>query len=496
MTLQAVAIQPALDQPTPGFEAGSLLAGRYRLGEALGEGGMCLVFAAVDERLERDVAVKMLRPERSSPELVRRFVTEARTLAALDSPHLVEVLDLGAVQMPDGTRMPFMVLERLSGSDLRRFADERAPLPVAFIVTAVLQACEGVAAAHAAGIVHRDLKPENLFVRDDPSEGEFIKVLDFGIARLPRDAESNASLTFEGEQMGSPGYTAPEQLCNARDVDARTDIWSLGVVLYELLGGAPPFDGETQREICASILMGRIVPLSRRNPELPSDLVTAVHRCLDSDRRRRFANIADLARAIHGYAGPDGIEYVQRIERRLGLPVTPDPRTGSRRDSVSRITPIPRPPVLAAPQVSEPERAFGDESLDIPITVEESVEEDPIVTVDEVNVDEPAYLDEAAPVDEPARMPIGPVTFAEPVATADEAYVLVDEKPAPLPRRPVRRFLAHALFVLLLVPALVLASIAVASRIPATAAWSERTTTQLQDRATDLFQRVRAALFE
>src|SRR5687768_8394167 len=370
MTLQAVPIQPALDTPAPGLEPGSWLAGRYRLGEALGEGGMCMVFGAVDERLEREVALKVLRPERSSPELVRRFVIEARTLAALDSPHLVEVLDLGAVQMPDGSRLPFMVLERLSGCDLRRYADERTPLSLSFIVMAVLQACEGIASAHAARIVHRDLKPENLFVLDDPREGEFIKVLDFGIARLPREHQTT-SLTFEGEQMGSPGYTAPEQLCNARDVDPRTDIWSLGVVLYELLGGAPPFEGETQREICASILTGRIVPLSKRNRHLPPDLVTAVHRCLDSDRRRRFMNVAELARAIHHHAGPDGIEYVQRIERRLGLPVTLDPGAESVREPVSRITPIPRAPApVTPPELGELSTALPSEAVEIPITVE------------------------------------------------------------------------------------------------------------------------------
>jgi serine/threonine protein kinase len=475
MTLQAVAIQPALDTPAPGLEPGSLLAGRYRLGEALGEGGMCLVFAAVDERLERDVALKVLRPERSSPELVRRFVIEARTLAALDSPHLVEVLDLGAVQMPDGTRLPFMVLERLSGCDLRRFCDERGPLELSFVVTAVLQACEGIASAHAAGIVHRDLKPENLFVLDDAHEGEFIKVLDFGIARLPRESQENASLTFEGEQMGSPGYTAPEQLCNARDVDPRTDIWSLGVVLYELLGGAPPFDGGTQREVCANILMGRVVPLSKRNGDLPRDLVTAVHRCVDSDRRRRFNNVAELARAIYPYAGPEAIDYVQRIERRLGLPVTLDPRSRSARDSVSRITPIPRSRTpIAAPVDAAVLPAAND--LDIPITVGEEI------TLAPVTAPEGAM---------PRRVPLA----HEDEPTVEYDYADDDEDAQPPPPRRARRALSYVLFALLLIPALGLAAIAVASRFPQTAAWSERTVVELQERARVLSERARTAIF-
>jgi serine/threonine protein kinase len=475
MTLQAVPIQPALDTPAAGLEPGSLLAARYRLGEALGEGGMCLVFAAVDERLERDVALKVLRPERSSPELVRRFVIEARTLAALDSPHLVEVLDLGAVQMPDGTRLPFMVLERLSGCDLRRYCDERGPLELSFIVTAVLQACEGIASAHAAGIVHRDLKPENLFVLDDAHEGEFIKVLDFGIARLPRESQENASLTFEGEQMGSPGYTAPEQLCNARDVDPRTDIWSLGVVLYELLGGAPPFDGGTQREVCANILMGRVVPLSKRNADLPRDLVTAVHRCVDSDRRRRFNNVAELARAIYTYAGPEGIDYVQRIERRLGLPVTLDPRSGSGRDSVSRITPIPR---SMAPFATPADgAAFPANDLDIPITVGEEIEVPPATAPDDT-------------------MPRRVALAYEDEPTLEYEYSDDDEAEAqPPPPRRARRALSYVLFALLLIPALALAAIAVASRFPQTAAWSERTVVELQERAGVLSERARTALF-
>lgn len=476
MTLQAVAIQPALEAPTPGLEPGALLAGRYRLGEALGEGGMCNVFAAVDERLERDVALKVLRPERSSPELVRRFVSEARTLAALDSPHLVEVLDLGAVQMPDGTRLPFMVLERLSGSDLRRFADERAPLSVSFIVTAVLQACEGIASAHAAGIVHRDLKPENLFVLDDPTEGAFVKVLDFGIARLPRQRHTT-SLTFEGEQMGSPGYTAPEQLCNARDVDPRTDIWSMGVVLYELLGGAPPFEGETQREICASILTGRIVPLSKRNRDLPRDLVTAVHRCLDSDRRRRFMNVAELARAVYPYAGPDGIDYLQRIERRLGFPVTLDPESAP--EPVSRITPIPRAPAPVPAlrnEFAQAGPAVTSDGIEIPITVE------PITVEGELIADEPLRHEPYPHIE------VG-------IADYDTTDAFDDyEAEAPPPRRG-RRVLSRLLFVLLLLPLLALFAIAVASRFPQTAAWSERAVTALQESARDVAERARTALF-
>jgi serine/threonine-protein kinase len=476
MSLEAVALAPALEAQIPGLTTGSLLADRYRLGEALGEGGMCLVFAAVDERLERDVAVKVLRPERSSPELVRRFVIEARTLATLDSPHLVAVLDLGAVQAPDGSRLPYMVLERLSGSDLRRYSDEHAPLPVSFIVTAVLQAAEGVATAHAAGIVHRDLKPENLFVLSDAQEGQFIKVLDFGIARLPRRRDGEAALTYEGEQMGSPGYTAPEQLCNARDVDERTDIWSLGVVLYELLGGAPPFTGESQREICAHILTGRVEPLGKRNPNLDSALVEIVHRCIDSDRRRRFTDVAELARALLPFAEPDGIDQVRRIERRLGLPVTPDPQEGAvsaKRESVSRITPIPRTPVPLrapdrleappppAPLVYAPETQT--EELDIPVTIE-------------------------------------PVTFEgdDPQVSYEDAQSTYDEEEEVAPRRShsrVRRAFAYLAFAIMIVPLVFLASVAVAQRFPSTAEWSERTAENIRVKALDAVHQARTTLF-
>jgi serine/threonine protein kinase len=485
MSLEAVALQPALEAQIPGLTTGSLLAGRYRLGEALGEGGMCLVFAAVDERLERDVAVKILRPERSSPELVRRFVTEARTLATLDSPHLVAVLDLGAVQGPDGGRLPYMVLERLSGSDLRRFSDERAPLPVSFIVTAVLQATEGVATAHAAGIVHRDLKPENLFVLADAQEGQFIKVLDFGIARLPRKRDGEASLTYEGEQMGSPGYTAPEQLCNARDVDERTDIWSLGVVLYELLGGAPPFTGESPREVCAHILTGRVEPLAKRNPSLDSRLVEIVHRALDSDRRRRFSDVAELARALLPFAEPDGIDQVRRIERRLGLPVTPDPTRGpefAKRESVSRITPIPRAPVqLRIPDTLEP--------LPPPPAPETYAPE--TFALETFAPETHAPEADTEPLDIP--MTIEPVTTEE--YYPELSYAEEEEEHVPVRRSRVRRAFSYLAFALMIVPLVFLASVAVANLFPSTAAWSERTAEHVRTKAVDLTNRARTAVF-
>ncbi len=314
--------KPACDILAPSvpmaLPPGTVLGGRYLLGEMLGEGGLSIVHAAFDRRLERNVAIKLLRGDRASAELLRRFVTEARTLARIQSRHVVGVLDLGVFTNEDRERVPYMVLELLEGSDLRAFSRELGTLPPSWVALAALQACEALAAAHAVGIVHRDVKPENIFVVGDGVNASLeIKVVDFGIAKTPRPQQRQPRVTLEGEQLGSPGYMAPEQLCDARDVDERTDIWSLGVVMYELLAGGPPFCGGTQREICASILTGNYLPLDAINPSLPEGYVTIVHRCIQADRQLRFDDVLGLARALAPYAGPEGRAHVAEIERGL-----------------------------------------------------------------------------------------------------------------------------------------------------------------------------------
>ena len=293
---------------------GTLLDGRYRLDAVLGEGGMSMVYVAYDQRLQRNVAFKLLVPSLAySREVVTRFVNEARTLARLDSPHIVRVYDAGVTSDPERAPLPFMVLELLRGWELRSLL-EQGVTDQARIVGWMLEACEGLAAAHAGGVIHRDLKPENLFVMAEPDGSERLKVLDFGIAR---SIEREAYLTLEGEGVGSPGYMSPEQLRDASSVDARSDIWALGVVMYELFSGTPPFQAKSSLELCAQVLNAPIEPLAVMRPDLPPELTAIVDRCLERELEKRFSNVLELAQALMPFARPSRVLVTERIRRRL-----------------------------------------------------------------------------------------------------------------------------------------------------------------------------------
>jgi serine/threonine-protein kinase len=319
MTSEAVAHDPvfdtALGQAWELPALGSVVNGRFRIGPTLGEGGMSAVFLARDERLGREVALKLLSPRLAhSREVVTRFVNEARTLARLDSEHIVRVLDAGVTTESEHPPLPYMVLELLRGHDLRT---ECARGPVEDPERAigwVLEACEGLAVAHAEGVIHRDLKPENLFIARTADGYEVVKLLDFGIAR---SLAMHSSLTQSGEGMGSPGYMSPEQLNDASTVDERSDIWSLGVVLYELLAGVPPFHSTSTFDLCAQILAGKPTRLSRFREDLPRGLVATVQRCLEVDPDDRFESISALVSALAPYCPTFASGAVAKIQRRL-----------------------------------------------------------------------------------------------------------------------------------------------------------------------------------
>jgi serine/threonine protein kinase len=309
---QLAEIDALRGMPSPG----TIIGRRYRLDRAIGQGGMSAVFLAHDSRLERDVAFKILTPALAgSHELVLRFVNEARTLARLDCPHIVRVLDAGVTDEPTLARLPYMVLELLHGEDLRT-RSERGMDDVSRVVGWVLQACEGLAAAHAEGVIHRDLKPENLFLCSQPDGTELVKVLDFGIAR----SLTAPSLTLSGAGVGSPGYMSPEQVREASVADERSDIWSLGVVLYELLAGVQPFSGGSGFEVCAAILAGQHPRLDRVCPGLPKGLAAVVERCLAVDPRARLNSVLELALGLAPFCPELGAETALRVRHRLLLP--------------------------------------------------------------------------------------------------------------------------------------------------------------------------------
>jgi serine/threonine protein kinase len=226
---------------SPSVITGAMLAGKYRIEHVLGEGGMGVVVAATNEALRQRVAIKLLRSGAlANAKALGRFEREARAAASLRSNHVARVLDVGKLE--DGR--PYMVMEYLEGQDLGDVIDRVGEMPVHEAVDYVLQACEAIAEAHAAGIIHRDLKPKNLFLSRTVDGRPLVKVLDFGISKM-EDAAEDMSLTRTTEIIGSPSYMSPEQLRASKGVDVRTDIWALGVILFELLTKKLPFQALT-----------------------------------------------------------------------------------------------------------------------------------------------------------------------------------------------------------------------------------------------------------
>jgi len=298
-----------------GVQPGEVLAGKYRVERVLGVGGMGVVVAATHLQLEERVAIKFLLPAMlRNPEVVGRFAREARAAVKIKNEHVARVSDVGTL---DGGA-PYMVMEFLEGEDLAAWLLQRGPLPVEQAVDFVLQACVAVADAHGLGIVHRDLKPANLFcVRR--SDGQFvIKVLDFGISKVAELGGSRPGMeaTKTTAIMGSPLYMSPEQMRSAKDVDAQTDIWALGIVLYELLTGTPPFVGDSFAEVAIGVATGSFAPVRSFRPDAPPGLEAVILKSLEKEKGRRYGNVAELALALADF-GPKRSRH--SIERIVGI---------------------------------------------------------------------------------------------------------------------------------------------------------------------------------
>ena len=285
-----------------------LFAGKYRLIREIGSGGMGAVHEAVHCQLDQRVAIKTLDPTIAClPEGIPRFLREARSAAKLRSEHVGRVIDVGALDSGE----PFMVMEFLEGCDLDALIKSRGAQPAADVVDYVLQACEALAEAHAAGIVHRDIKPANLFLTQSVDGASLIKVLDFGISKAV-ESESVGRLTSTSVVIGTPSYMSPEQLRSSRDVDRRTDIWALGVVLFEGLTGRLPFDGEQFTEICLRVAMDPTPPMT--TVALPAGLEAVVGWCLRKNPADRPQSVAELARALAPFTAA-GQQRARRVVR-------------------------------------------------------------------------------------------------------------------------------------------------------------------------------------
>jgi eukaryotic-like serine/threonine-protein kinase len=278
---------------------GDLILGKYRVEDVLGSGGMGVVVAARHEQLDQRVAIKFVRDEAlGNAEAVQRFLREARAAVKLRSEHVARVIDVGTLE----SGAPYMVMELLEGADLARILTDRGPLPLETVAEWIVQACEAVAEAHAAGIVHRDIKPQNLFLARTVGGASKIKVLDFGVSKA--DGSTMGALTQTKAMLGSPLYMSPEQMRSARSVGPRTDVWALGVVMFELLSQRWPFEAETMPELCLRVVTDAPNSLSALRPELPAMFVDVVEHCLEKDPMKRYANAAELASALEAFATP------------------------------------------------------------------------------------------------------------------------------------------------------------------------------------------------
>jgi eukaryotic-like serine/threonine-protein kinase len=307
-----------------GVRVGAVLAGKYRVERVLGAGGMGVVVAAHHIGLNEKVAIKFLLPNMvGNAEAVSRFAREARHAVKIKSEHMARVFDVGTLE----TGAPYMVMEFLEGWDLSSWLQQRGPLAFEEAVDFVLQACEAIAEAHALGIVHRDLKPANLFCVRRADGRLSIKVLDFGISKVTRLGGSSSETGMAGTAalMGSPFYMSPEQLQAPHAVDARTDIWAMGVILHELVTGKVPFSGETLTEVSVKIASRRPMLLREFRPDAPIELQSVVLRCLEKDRERRYRNVAELALALLPI-GPKrakaSVERITDVIRTAGLTAT------------------------------------------------------------------------------------------------------------------------------------------------------------------------------
>jgi eukaryotic-like serine/threonine-protein kinase len=264
---------------------GEVIGGKYRLGETIGSGGMGVVYDAVHSELKLACAVKVVAPARGGSDHAKRLLREARILAGLSSAYAVRVLDAG--RLADG--LPYLVMERLTGQPLSALLRSRGSLPLAQALRFGWQVCEALREVHANGIVHRDLKPSNVFVLSE----ERIKVLDFGLA-IRLDTVEDDSTDTASAFVGSPSYMSPEQIRASSEVTPSSDIWAIGVLLFEMLTGQLPFEGKNQGAVLASIVADPHRTLRGLLPSAPAELERLLADCLEKSPSARPRDVTEV----------------------------------------------------------------------------------------------------------------------------------------------------------------------------------------------------------
>jgi serine/threonine protein kinase len=295
---------------------GEIIAGKFQIERVIGEGGMGYVVAARHLQLGQTVALKFMRSDVLNDEYKSRFLREARNTVRLKSKHVSRVLDVGSLE----GGAPYIVMEYLEGTDLSELLQKRGPFPVHEACDYIIQACEAIAEAHAHGIVHRDLKPANLFLTRGSGGEPVVKVLDFGVSKVlelglddtSASRHHDSVVTKATDLLGSPSYMAPEQVVSARDADSRSDVWSLGVILFRLISGKAPFTGNSLGDLIQNIMHGAMPNLRDYRPDIPEGLEHVLFRCMDRERTRR-PDVVELARMLAPYAGPNAAPSLERI---------------------------------------------------------------------------------------------------------------------------------------------------------------------------------------
>jgi serine/threonine-protein kinase len=329
---------------------GELVAGKYRVEKVLGAGGMAFVLAARHVELDELFALKFL-DERflGNASIIERFTQEAKAACKIRSEHVARVYDVG---VHGGA--PFFVMEHLDGRDLSAVLAESGALPVEDAVEYVMQACEALAVAHKHGIIHRDIKPENLFLLERNGL-PVIKILDFGISKVALTDGAPVSRLTGDLTLGTPCYMSPEQIRSTASVDARSDQWSLGIVLYELLTGTEAFRADSVNAVCAAVLEVEPEPMTSFRTDLPMELVDVVTRCFEKLPDARFADVGELAMALLPFAPSRALVSAERSSFVMREARRTDPRD-QRISSVRPITTSTPAPssVSRSPRASVP----------------------------------------------------------------------------------------------------------------------------------------------
>ena len=317
---------------------GEVIGEKYRLIRLLGEGGMGTVYEARHDVIGRRFAVKFLHAELAGhPEILARFRREAQAAGSLENENIAAVTDFGT--SPDGA--PYIVMEFLEGQDLAKVLAQTGPLSIQRAAHIVIQVCRGLFAAHGRGIVHRDLKPENLLLQQRGDGGDLVKILDFGIAKLKSTEQRPEAATRTGITLGTPYYMPPEQARGQKELDERADIYALGVILFELLSGQKPHNGENYNAILYSILMQAAPRIETCRPDVPPELAALVHRAMAADANERYQSVSELAEALTPFTGRALTPAPMSQAATVLLPQGPAPRSTSTRAPVALTPPTP-----------------------------------------------------------------------------------------------------------------------------------------------------------